>query len=210
MKKWVSLLSAVMLTAALGACKNEESTSTTDATSTTSEATATTDTSNTMMTDSSATTTGSTGGTVSNMSDADKEFVNKAAIGGMAEVQMGNLATQKASNAAVKAFGQRMVSDHSKANDELKSLATTKGLALPTDLDADHKGAMDHLSALSGAEFDKAYMKHMVEDHEKDVSEFEKASQSAQDADLKGWAAKTLPTLQDHLKQAKSTQSGLK
>jgi putative membrane protein len=153
----------------------------------------------------SATTTGATGGTVSAMSNEDKEFVTEAGTGGLAEVQMGNLALQKASNADVKAFGQRMVTDHSKANAELAQLATTKGLALPTELTGEHKEMFDHLSSLSGAEFDKQYMKHMVEDHEKDVAAFDKASTSATDADVKGWAGKTLPTLKEHLEQAKST-----
>ena len=153
----------------------------------------------------SATTTGVTGGTASAMSNDDKEFVVKAGMGGLAEVQMGNLALQKASNADVKAFGQRMVTDHSKANAELAQLATTKGLALPTELTGEHKEMFDHLSSLTGAEFDKQYMKHMVEDHEKDVAAFDKASTSATDSDLKSWAGKTLPTLKEHLEQAKTT-----
>jgi putative membrane protein len=157
-----------------------------------------------------ATTTGSTGGTASNLSDDDKEFVVKAGIGGLAEVQMGNLALQKAQSADVKAFGQRMVTDHSQANSELSQLATAKGLALATELDGEHKAAFDHLSGLSGAAFDKAYMQHMVEDHEKDTAEFEKASTSAGDADLKAWAGKTLPTLQQHLQLAKDVSAKLK
>jgi putative membrane protein len=152
-----------------------------------------------------ATTTGESGGTISALSDADKEFITKAGMGGMAEVQMGNLALQKATHADVKAFAQRMVTDHSKANDELSQLATAKGVALPTELAGDHKAAFDHLSSLSGAEFDKAYMQHMVEDHDKDVAEFDKASTSATDADVKTWAGKTLPTLQSHQQQAKDT-----
>jgi putative membrane protein len=164
------------------------------------------DTSTTTETAASATTTGSTGGTVSALSDADKEFVIQAGQGGLAEVQMGQLASQKAVNADVKAFAQRMVTDHGKANEELTSLANTKGLAMPTEPAEKHKQAISHLSGLSGAEFDKAYMMHMVEDHEMDTTEFEKASQSAQDTDVKAFAAKTLPTLQDHLKQARATQ----
>jgi putative membrane protein len=150
-----------------------------------------------------ATTTGATGGTTSTLSAEDKEFVSKAGMGGLAEVQMGNLALQKATNADVKAFAQRMVTDHSKADDELSQLATAKGVALPTELAGEHKDAFDHLSSLSGAEFDKAYMQHMVEDHDKDVAEFDKASTSATDADVKSWAGKTLPTLQSHQQQAK-------
>jgi putative membrane protein len=152
-----------------------------------------------------ATTTGATGGTTSTLSAEDKEFISKAGMGGLAEVQMGNLALQKATNADVKAFAQRMVTDHSKANDELSQLATAKGVALPTELAGEHKAGFDHLSSLSGAEFDKAYMQHMVEDHDKDVAEFDKASTSATDADVKSWAGKTLPTLQSHQQQAKDT-----
>ena len=190
------------------ACHKSETTTTDTSTTTTSG----TDTSATTTTDTaaSATTTGSTGGTVSNLSDQDKDFVMKAAAGGMAEVQMGQSAQEKAKNADVKAFGKRMVDDHGKANDELKTLATNKGLALPTELDQEHKDAAQHLSSLTGAAFDKSYMEHMVSDHEKDVKEFEKASKDAKDADIRNWAAKTLPTLQDHLKQAKDTQKKVK
>lgn len=151
-----------------------------------------------------ATTTAATGGTSSALSPDDKEFVSKAGIGGLAEVQMGNLALSKSTSADVKAFGQRMVTDHSKANEELSQLATAKGVALPTELDADHKAALDHLTSLTGADFDKAYMKHMVEDHEKDVAEFEKASTTATDSDVKAWAGKTLPTLKEHLQLAQT------
>jgi putative membrane protein len=153
----------------------------------------------------SATTTGVAGGTRSEMTNEDKEFVTMAGMGGLAEVQMGNLALQKASSADVKAFAQRMVADHSKANAEIAQFATAKGLALATELGGDPRAALEHLTALSGAEFDKAYMAHMVEDHEKDVAEFDKASTSATDADLKAWAGRTLPTLKEHLEMAKQT-----
>ena len=202
-KKPIAAAAALLLMFALGACKGQSENAGTPATETT-ETAATTDTT---MTQTGAL---STGGTVADMAPADKEFIARAGMGGLAEVQMGNLGTTKASNAAVKAFAQRMVTDHSKANEELKALATAKGVGLPTELDSEHKGALDHLSSLNGAEFDKAYMEHMVQDHEKDVSEFEKASTSAQDAEIKGWAGTTLPTLQDHLKQAKEVAGKLK
>jgi putative membrane protein len=102
-----------------------------------------------------------------------------------------------------------MVTDHSKANDELKQLATTKGLTLPATLSAEHQKTADELAKKKGKDFDKAYMNDMVKDHEKDVAEFQKQSTSAQDPDLKAWATKTLPTLQDHLKQAKQVSSSL-
>jgi putative membrane protein len=138
----------------------------------------------------------------SQLSAADKAFVKKAAQGGMAEVELGQLATQKAQSEDVKKFGQRMVDDHSKANDQLKTLASEKGVTLPTDLDAKDKALKNRLSKLSGDQFDRAYMQSMVQDHKKDVAEFQKESRSAKDSDVKNWASQTLPTLQSHLQQA--------
>jgi putative membrane protein len=132
--------------------------------------------------------------------------MEKAAQGGLAEVQLGKLAADKASAAEVKQFGQRMVDDHSKANDQLKQLATSKGVNLPTDLDRSTQREMDKLSKLSGADFDREYMKHMVSDHKKDVSEFKSESNRAKDADVKQFASATLPTLQQHLDLAQSTE----
>jgi putative membrane protein len=144
------------------------------------------------------------------MGTADQTFVTKAAQGGMAEVKLGTLATQKAASADVKAFGQQMVDDHSKANDELKQLASTKGITLPTDIDAKDQATYDRLSKLSGAEFDRAYMRDMVSDHRKDVSEFRHESQNGADSDVKAWAGKTLPTLEHHLQMAESTDAKVK
>jgi len=141
---------------------------------------------------------------------ADKDFAQKAAVGGMAEVQFGKLAQQKASNDQVKQFGSHMVEDHSKANDELKQIASAKGLALPSDLDAAHKSKLAKMEKLSGADFDRAYMDEMVADHKKDVAEFRKQSTSGKDNDLKAFAGKTLPTLEDHLKMAQSTDAAVK
>lgn len=136
------------------------------------------------------------------LSQSDKTFVMKAAQGGLAEVQLGQLATQNAQSDEVKQFGQRMVDDHTKANDQLKQVAQQKGVAIPTDLSAKDKAEKDRLSKLKGEQFDKAYMKHMVMDHKKDVAEFQKESTSGKDNDVKNFASQTLPTLQDHLKQA--------
>jgi putative membrane protein len=200
MRKIITFAALLLLSGLVACGARENSDASLDTASTSSS-----DTTGTLVTDSSATTTGSTGGTVSAMSPDDKEFVMKAAMGGMAEVQMGQMAAEKASNKDVKAFGQRMVADHSKANDQLKQLATVKGLALPTEIGEEHKKAADHLAGLSGKAFDKAYMTHMVDDHQKDVAEFQKESTSGQDADLKGWAGATLPTLQEHLTIAQAT-----
>jgi len=150
-----------------------------------------------------ATGTGSTGGGASTLSDGEKTFVIKAAQGGMSEVSLGSLAVEKGLRAAVKSFGNRMVSDHGKANDELKALATNKGLALPTELSEEQKKTGADLAKLSGKDFDRAYIADMVADHEKDVAEFEKAMQEVKDPDLQAWVSKTLPTLQEHLRMAK-------
>ena len=144
------------------------------------------------------------------LSSGDRKFVQEAAIGGLAEVEMGNLAQQKASSDAVKQFGQRMVTDHSKANDELKQVASSKGIEVPASLDHKHQKDMEKLSKKTGADFDKAYMSHMVDDHKKDVADFRKESKSGKDADVKGFAAKTLPTLEDHLKLAQTTNDAVR
>jgi putative membrane protein len=146
-------------------------------------------------------------GKTGSLSVSDKAFVKKAAQGGMAEVQLGQLATEKGSSDEVKKFGQRMVDDHSKANDQLKQLAASKGVEVPTSLNSKDEATKNRLAKLSGNAFDRAYMQDMVKDHTQDVSEFKKASQTAKDPDVKSWASETLPTLEDHLKTAKSVVS---
>lgn len=141
---------------------------------------------------------------------ADHAFVTKAAMGGMAEVELGNLAQQKAASDQVKQFAARMVQDHGKANDELKQVASSKGIQLPTSLDKKHQGDLDRLGKMSGAQFDRAYMSHMVDDHKRDVADYKKVAGSGQDADIKGYAAKTLPTLEEHLQLAQKTNDALK
>src|SRR4051794_14885166 len=140
-------------------------------------------------------------------SGADQRFVMEAAQGGMTEVELGQLAAQKAASDDVKKFGQRMVDDHTKANDQLKQVASQKSITLPTDIGAKNKAVKDHLEKLSGAAFDKAYMTHMVQDHKKDVAEFQKEASSGKDADIKNFASQTLPTLQEHLRMAQETHS---
>jgi putative membrane protein len=140
----------------------------------------------------------------SQLSASDKKFLKEAADGGLAEVELGQLAAEKASSSEVKKFGQRMVDDHSKVNDELKQLAASKGVDLPQEPSAKHKATKARLSKLSGQQFDKAYMDDMVKDHKQDVAEFRRESKFAKDPDVKNFAAKTLPTLEDHLKEAQS------
>jgi len=147
-------------------------------------------------------TSASNSNTASGLGSSDRKFVLEAGMGGMEEVTLGRLATEHAASAEVKQFGQRMVDDHTKAGDELMHVATQKGLTLPTALDAKHQSDVDKLSKLSGAEFDRAYMSMMVKDHKKDVKEFQTEANKGQDADVKGFASTTLPTLQDHLRMA--------
>lgn len=137
---------------------------------------------------------------------ADHSFAMKAAEGGMAEVELGNLAKDKASNDAVKSFGQKMVDDHTKANNELKDIAAKQNITLPTSLSAKDQAEKDRLSKLSGGTFDRAYMRYMVTDHRKDVAEFKHEANNGKNADLKAWAAKTVPTLEEHLKLAEDTE----
>jgi len=138
---------------------------------------------------------------------SEREFFKEAAQGGMAEVALGQMAADKAENEAVKNFGERMVTDHGKANQELKDLATSEGVTLPTEMSAEAKALQKKLSDLSGAEFDKAYMKEMLKDHKKDISAFKREAEQGKDADVKNWAAKTLPTLQEHYTVAQTTSS---
>jgi putative membrane protein len=139
-----------------------------------------------------------------NMTSQDRNFVMDAAMGGMMEVELGRVAAQQGMSEAVKQFGQRMVDDHSKANQELMSLASGKGITLPAQLDEKHREHVTKLSAMSGADFDREYAKMMLSDHRKDVSEFEKQSTRGTDPDLKAFATKTLPTLQEHLRMAEA------
>jgi putative membrane protein len=143
-------------------------------------------------------------------SHALRSFAMKAAEGGMAEVELGRLAAQKASNDRVKQFGQKMVDDHTKANNDLKQAASQEGIELPADTNAKHKATMHKLSGLSGAAFDKAYMDAMVKDHVADVKEFEKASKANGDSPVKSFAATTLPTLKDHLQMARDLDHEVK
>jgi putative membrane protein len=136
----------------------------------------------------------------------ERKFLEKAAAHGMAEVELGKLASQKASNPEVKRFGEMMVEHHGMANKELKQVASAKGVELPSGPDKDHQKKMEKMQKLSGAEFDREYMKNMVKDHKNDVGDFSKQAKNAKDPEVKAFAAKTLPTLQEHLKLAQSTE----
>lgn len=138
--------------------------------------------------------------------DDDSRFAMKAASGGMAEVKLGQLAAEKGSNPAVKQFGQRMATDHAKANEELESAASQSNVKLPNAMGKEEADTYARLSKLSGKEFDQAYAKEMVKDHEQDIAEFQKESSSGKNEAIKNFAAKTLPTLQSHLQEAKEME----
>lgn len=148
--------------------------------------------------------------TKSALSQQDQKFAMDAAAGGMMEVEAGQLATTKATNQAVKDHGKMMVTDHTKANQQLMQIASQKGITLPKELPADHKQHRDKLSKASGADFDKMYVGQMVKDHEKTVALFEKQVKNGSDAALRTFAEQTLPTLRQHLEHTRTlaTQVG--
>lgn len=139
----------------------------------------------------------------------DTDFAVKAADSGLAEVNASEVAQEKAQNQQVKDFAAMMIQDHTKANEELKSLASSKNITLPTAPGEDHLKNIADLNSYTGADFDKEYMDLMVADHEKAVSLFEDASEDAEDSELRAFAAKTLPNLQKHLEHAKTVRDAL-
>ncbi len=134
--------------------------------------------------------------------EMDRNFLMKAAEGGMMEVQLAQLAQKQAANDQVKQYAQKLEQDHSAANKQLMDIAQRRGVNVPSTLKPEDQQTIDRLSKLSGAEFDREYIRHMVKDHRKDVKEFDKESQKAMDTDVKTFAANTLPTLKDHLSKA--------
>ncbi|MDX5437294.1 MAG: DUF4142 domain-containing protein [Pontibacter sp.] len=131
------------------------------------------------------------------------DFMTKAASGGMMEVELGRMAQEKGQSQEVKDFGQMMVNDHSKVNDQLKQLAQQKNIMLPDSMGEKHMEQVNELREKTGAEFDKAYMELMVEDHQEDVDMFRNAANNMQDAEVKNFASTTVTTLQQHLDRAK-------
>ena len=149
----------------------------------------------------SAKSTAKTKTSASMMSDSD--FAKAAAEGGFAEVRFGGLAEDKASSKAVKDLAQRMVDDHTKVDDKLKAAASKDNISIPAQLNAKDQATYVRLSQLSGAAFDRAYARDMVRDHEADLAEFRREANDGKDASIKSFAAQTLPTLEDHLKEAR-------
>ncbi|RYE09193.1 MAG: DUF4142 domain-containing protein [Sphingobacteriaceae bacterium] len=139
----------------------------------------------------------------------DAAFVNDATLGGMLEVQMGQLAQRNALNQQVKEFGEMMVKDHQKADGELKSIANGKKLAVPASLGKEFQDRVDSMALKTSAAFDLKYMDIIVAAHKKDVADFEKATTDLKDPDLKAFAVKTLPTLKMHLSKAEALDNSI-
>lgn len=135
---------------------------------------------------------------------ASINFVQKAAKGGMMEVASGKMAASKAKDSRVRAFGQRMVRDHSKANEELKKVVAAKSINLPAAPADDPM-----LSQAKGADFDRSYVQMMVKDHQEDVAMFQKAADSSSDPQVKAFATQTLPVLREHLAMIKKIAADL-
>jgi putative membrane protein len=138
----------------------------------------------------------------------DRKFIEEAAGGGMFEVQVGQLASTRASSPDVKSYAGMLVDQHTKANDELVQLANAKGVELPAAPPRAMRNEIDKLGKKKGADFDKAFIDVAVKDHQKDVKTFEKASKDLKDPELKAWADKTLPTLKEHLAAAQKLKAG--
>jgi len=140
----------------------------------------------------------------------DANFLVEAASGGMMEVTLGKAAQTKSLNAEVKNFGNMMITDHSKANDELKTLAASKNITIPAAMGDEQQKMSDKMMEKSGADFDKDYMSMMIDDHKDDIDKFEKAADNCKDADIKAFAARTLPVLKKHLEAAIVIEDNLK
>jgi putative membrane protein len=141
---------------------------------------------------------------------ADSSFVTKAAEGGQAEVQMGQLAQTKATNQAVKDLANKLVEDHTKANEKLKPIASKDNVSLPSGMNTKQQAEYNKLQSLSGADFDRAYVNYEIKDHKQDINLFQHEVSHGNDAQVKAWASENLPALQEHLRMAESALSSIK
>lgn len=142
-------------------------------------------------------------------STGEESFLKTAAQGNQAEIALGQLAERKAFSPEVKQFGAKMVQDHQKAGEEVKQLASKEGVQLPMQISDKQKRKQQELSQLSGKDFDRAYIQYMLQDHKKEVNEFEQNGLQLQDKDVKQWASGTLPVLKQHLQQAQTIASSI-
>jgi len=151
------------------------------------------------------------GSPATTLNKQDTDFFEDAAQGGLLEVKLGQLAVKNATSDEVRKFGQRMIDDHTKLNTQLMQLGQQrKGLTLPRALDKKHQDEVDKLAHYTGAKLDRENRSRMVDDHEKDVTAFEKKSKDGKDPELKQLAANALPTLQEHLTQAREIEARVK
>ena len=143
------------------------------------------------------------------ISDDDRDFMMKAGHAGHAEISAAKMALEKTDNADVRRFAQRMIDDHSQANEKLKEIAEEKNVTLPGEPNEEQKEKADELSELSGDEFDEEYMNAQVKDHKKVIGFFEDEDENGADSDVVGFAKKTLPTLESHLEMAEDIYNDL-
>ena len=206
--KRILFVAAALGSMFLFACKQESYSNNTTGTETTASAPATTGTETTGTTYTGTMATTATA--PSTVSKSDQDFMVKADEGNIMEADLGQLAVAKATSDDVKNFGNRMVADHGKANDALKQIATNKNVTLPATPGDEEKKMSNELSQKSGKAFDKAYMAAMVKGHEQTLATMKKMEKTVQDPDVKNWITQTIPTVEDHLKQAKQVESKLK
>ena len=206
MKKSIVMLLAV---ATIASCNKKETTTAADQSGDQTEMSATTDSVTMSASADSASTSQNTAET-SNLSDQDKKFADAAAKGGMMEVMAGELAAKNGTSADVKALGEMMVKDHTKANEELKQWASANSYTLPANLDADQQKKYDALKAKKGAEFDRMYAAQMVTDHQKTIADFKKEASEGSNAALKSFAEKKIPALEHHLMESEKTKNSVK
>ncbi len=142
--------------------------------------------------------------------EASSSFLVNAANGGMTEVKLGQMASEKGVNQRVKDFGAYMVHDHSAANDEVKTLAAQRNVTLPDSVSEENQKLINELSTKTGRAFDKAYIDAMIKDHKSDIDEFQEAGNKVNDADVKTFIDNTLPKLRAHLDSASAVKKVLK
>ena len=147
-------------------------------------------------------------GTPTHLPTTEQDFVRETAQSGHAEVQLGKLMTDRAQNSGLKAFGQRLVEDHTKAKEELAAIASQKGLIVPSEMATEHRRLLEQVGRLSGLEFDRAAQHHAVQHHQTSIQRFEDALQKLRDDDLKAFVTKTLPVLREHLTIVHALQTG--
>ena len=204
MKNKYLMLGASLLALTIWSCSNNTSSgSSTDSTTTTSTTTvdtmhAKTDTSMHANNPSGSNANMNNTMNTTPLSKSDSSFVMEAALGSMMEVEAGNLAQQNASSQRVKDYGAMMVRDHGQANNELKSLVSSRGVMFPDSLPAAQRKHIESMRKMTGKAFDSHYVGMMKDDHRKDIEKFEKEANSGKDTEIKNWASKTLPTLKMH------------